>query len=194
MDETSEDTAADRAVGALIGGGIGFALGGPAGTAAGAAITQWLDNQGVDDASDLSDHNRALLRAAREVNIIADERGGPSASLYVAHLDESEYDIDAEDGGTGSVLDAIDGEPDLIYNDVGGPTGNMVVEVETTNGFASPQREHTLDQLERYRMPGYTLVIAVPDGQVGAAEEFVDEYDVREPHEVVAAGNIASLL
>jgi len=153
-----------------------------------------LENQDADGADELTLHNRALLRAAREVNIIADERGGPSASLYVAHIDGDDYELETEDGGTGGVLDSIDGEPDLIYSDVGGPTGNMIVEAETTKGFGSGQRDHTLDQLERYRLPGYKLVIAVPADEVQAAQEFVEEHDVAEPNYVVAAENIASLL
>ena len=62
------------------GGGVGFAIGGPVGAAAGAAITAWFDQQRTDDSEELSDHHRALLRAAREVNYIADMEGGRSAS------------------------------------------------------------------------------------------------------------------
>ncbi|MFC4553591.1 MULTISPECIES: hypothetical protein [Halorussus] len=175
------------------GGGIGFAIGGPVGAAAGAAISAWFDQQSVDDSDDLSDHHRALLRAAREVNTIADEQGGRSASLYMAHIDGSDYGVDAEEGGTRNVLDAIEGDPDLIYSDVGGPTGNMIVEVETAEAFET-QTEHTLDQLERYRLGGYRTVLAVPESDLSAAEKFVEEHDVREPVYIVAASNLASLL
>lgn len=175
------------------GSGVGFAIGGPVGAAAGAAITAWFDQQRTDDADDLTDHNRALLRAAREINYIADMEGGRSASLYMAHLDGNDYGVDAEEGGTRNVLDAIEGDPDLIYSDVGGPTGNMIVEVETAKAFET-QTEHTLDQLEQYRLTGYRTVLAVPKSDVSAAEEFVDEHDVRDPVYVVAASNLASLL
>lgn len=175
------------------GGGVGFAIGGPVGAAAGAAITAWLDQQSTDDADDLSPHNCALLRAAREINYIADMEGGRSASLYLAHLKGHDYGLDTEDGGTRNVLDAIEGDPDIIYSDVGGPTGNMIVEVETAKAFET-QTDHTLDQLERYRLGGYQTVLAVPESDLAAAEEFVDEHDVREPIYVVAASNLASLL
>lgn len=175
------------------GGGVGFAIGGPVGAAAGTAITAWLDQRSTDDSDDLSDHHGALLRAAREVNHIADMKGGRSASLYIAHLNGNNYDLDTEDGGTRNVLDAIEGDPDLIYSDVGGPTGNMIVEVETAEAFET-QTEHTLDQLERYRLGGYRTVLAVPESNLDAAEEFIEEHDVRDPVYVVGASNLASLL
>lgn len=101
--------------------------------------------------------------------------------------------MSTEEGGTRNVLDAIDGDPDLIYSDVGGPTGNMIVEVETAKAFQT-QTDHTLDQLERYRLGGYQTVLAVPEADLDAAETFVEEHEVREPIYVVAASNIASLL
>lgn len=177
---------------AVVGGGVGFAVGGPVGAAAGAAISYWLSGR-EDETSGLSEHDTALLRASRAVNQIADERGGDSASLYMAHLDGAEYGVDAEDGGTRNVLEAIDGDPDLIYSDVGGPTGNMIVEVETATSLQT-QVDHTIDQIERYRLSGYTPVLAVPGGDVDAAEAFIDEHDIRDPIEAVVAPNMASLL
>lgn len=41
--------------------------------------------------------------------------GGRSASLYLAYLDTPDYGLDTEDGWTRNVLDAIEGEPDIIY-------------------------------------------------------------------------------
>lgn len=177
----------------VAGGGVGFAIGGPVGATAGAAITAWLDQRDTTTTSDLSEHNRALLRAVRGINHVAGMDGGRSASLYLAHLDGDDYGLDTEEGGTKNVLDAIDGSPDIIYSDVGGPTGNMIVEVETAKAFET-HTEHTLDQLERYRLGGYRTVLAVPKEDLSAAKEFVEEHDVREPVYVVAAANIASLL
>jgi len=190
--DDSEDDGPDwRAVAA--GGGVGFAIGGPVGAAAGAAISAWLDQQSTDESDDLTPHNRALLRAAREMNYIADMEGGRSASLYLAHLDGDSYGLDTEDGGTRNVLDAIEGDPDLIYSDVGGQTGNMIVEVETAKAFET-QTEHTLDQLERYRLGGYQTVLAVPESDLDAAEQLVEDHEIRDPVYVVSASNIASLL
>ena len=181
-----------RAVAA--GGGVGFAIGGPVGAAAGAAITAWLDQQRTEDEDgDLSPHHTALLRAGRQVNHIADMEGGRSASLYIAHIDGNDYGLNVEDGGTRNVLDAIDGDPDLIYSDVGGPTGNMIVEVETAESLET-QVDHTVDQFERYRLGGYQTVLAVPESDIPAAEAFVEEHDVRDPVYVVGASNLASLL
>lgn len=190
QDNSEDDTGF---VAAVIGGGVGFALGGPVGAAAGAGISYWLDQRDAAGADDLTPHNRALLQAAREINDVADERGGKSASLYIAHLDGHDYGLNAEDGGTRNVLSAIDGDPDIVYSDVGGGTGNMIVEVETADAFKT-QTEHTLDQLERYRLGGYRTVLAVPEGDRESAESFVDEHDVRDPVYVVEASNIATLL
>jgi hypothetical protein len=191
-DDNDEDDSPDWRV-VAAGGGVGFAIGGPVGAAAGAAISAWLDQQSVSETDDLTPHNRALLRAAREMNHVADMYGGRSASLYLAHLDGNDYGLDAEDGGTRNVLDAIEGDPDLIYSDVGGPTGNMIVEVETARAFET-QTKHTLDQLERYRLGGYQTVLAVPESDLDAAEQFVEDHEIRDPVYVVSASNIASLL
>jgi hypothetical protein len=188
----SEDDSNDSGfAAAAIGGGIGLAVGGPVGAAAGAGISWWLNQRESED--ELSDHNRALLRAAREVNHIADERGGLSASLYLAHLEGKTHDLDTEDGGTRNVLTSVEGDPDLIYSDVGGPTGNLIVEVETVTSLQT-QAEHTVDQLARYRLRGYRTVLAVPNGEKAAAEEFVDEHKIEDPIYVVEAVNIATLL
>lgn len=188
---SDDDTDDSGFTAAVIGGGLGFAVGGPVGAAAGAGISWWLDQQESED--ELSDHNRALLRAAREVNHIADERGGQSASLYLSHLEGETHGLDTEDGGTRNVLTAVEGDPDLIYSDVGGPTGNLIVEVETATSLQT-QAEHTADQLARYRLRGYQTVLAVPNGEQAAAEEFVKEQEIEDPIYVVEAPNIATLL
>jgi|GEM_PF-4751308 len=191
--EEDESDGSPSFAAAVIGGGAGFAIGGPAGAAAGAAIASWLDSQEAETDDGLSEHNRALLRGARAVNQIADEAGGRSASLYLAHLDNTQYDIDAADGNTRNVLSAIDGDPDLIYSDVGGPTGNMIVEVETAQSLET-QKSHTLEQLEDYRLNGYQTVLAMPAGQREAAEEFVEENDVREPIYVLEARELGGFM
>lgn len=191
-DEEEEDEGGSFAA-AVIGGGVGFAIGGPVGGAAGAAIASWLDHQSADDAVGLTPHDQALLRAARQTNVVADKRGGPSASLYLAHIDGSAYEIDAEDGNTRNVLSTIDGDPDIIYSDVGGSTGNMIVEVETAKSLQT-QTDHTLDQLADYRLGGYQTVLAMPAGETAAAETFVEEHDVRDPIYVVEARRIGRLL
>ncbi|MFC3476292.1 hypothetical protein [Halobacterium litoreum] len=191
-DEDESDSSSSFTA-AVIGGGAGFAIGGPAGAAAGAAIASWLDSQQEAAEDGLSEHHSALLRAAQATNEIADERGGKSASLYLAHIDGDEYGVDAEDGNTRNVLSAIDGDPDLIYSDVGGPTGSMIVEVETAEALTT-QKSHVLEQLEDYRLSGYQTVLAMPAGQKEVAEEFVEENDVRDPIYVVEARAIGEFL
>lgn len=153
-----------------VGAGAGFAIGGPVGGAAGAAITAWLSS--VEESE--SPHNQALATAAKNVREHASEYG----SLYIAHVDADDVGRDLEDENPGGIVSEIDGDPDLLYIDVMGPRANLVAEVETAKSLRT-QTDHTLDQLERYRATGFKRMLAMPEGEVETAREWVQDHDDR---------------
>lgn len=178
---------------AVVGGGIGFAIGGPVGAGAGAAIAAWLNQSEAGSADELSIHDRTLLKTARGVEATSEARGGKSASFYIAHIDGNSFDLGDHGGGTGGVLESIEGEPDLIYNDVGGPTASMLVEVETARSLQDDV-QHTVSQFERYRQGGYKTVLVVPHEDLAEAKKFVDEHGIRDPIHISSARSIAEVM
>lgn len=85
---------------------------------------------------------------------------------------------DLEDDNPEGIVSEIDGDPDLLYIDVMGPRANLVAEVETAKSLRT-QTDHTLDQLERYRVVGFKRVLVMPEGEVETAREWVDDHNDR---------------
>lgn len=186
---------------AVIGTAAGAVFGGPAGGAAGAAVGLLADYlTGESDGETATDeptpHDRALLTAARQTQEVAADRGGQSASVYYAHVaDEQLAGADEAEKGTGTAVEKIDGRPDIVYHDVGGPTGSALVEVETLRRMRDDPG-HVEDQLNRYRLTGYQTVLVVPEADVSGASEFVQERDEIEDERtyVVGAESLGSFL